>query len=391
MTTHSKLILGLAAFAVLLSACDNEKETDPPVELVKLQPKIDVKRVWSAGQKGEEHLRLGLRPVADETRLYAASHGGDVYAYDLVKGREAWRVRTKLELAGGPGIGAGHVVIGSSEGDVVAVRIETGKEAWRVRVGGEVISPPAVGSNIAVVRTVDGRLHGLNIADGSELWVSEQNVPRLTLRGTAPPVISGETVVCGFDNGKVLAVALQDGSTLWESAVAPSHGRTELERLVDIDSAVQIVGKDVFVVGFQGRAAMLALESSGQIWWSREISSERGLAVSSDAVYISTSAGDVVALRRRDGAPMWEQKALHRRGLTAPVLDGNTLVVADFEGYVHWLDAATGEVLARQKTDGERVTNAPVVANGRVYVLTDGGKLSAFQRTEPAQKQADAD
>jgi outer membrane protein assembly factor BamB len=271
------------------------------------------------------------------------------------------------------------VVAGSSEGDVIALDAADGKERWRVRVGGEVLASPAVSDTVVVVRTVDGRLHGLSTADGRELWVNEQNVPRLTLRGTARPVIVGDAVLCGFDNGKVVSVLLSDGAVLWESQVAPSRGRTELERLVDIDSAVHVIGNDVFVVGFQGRAAMLALES-GQIWWARDISSERGMAIGPEHLFISAADGDVQALRRRDGAPAWEQTSLHRRGLSGPALDGPTLVVADFQGYVHWLDAATGEVLARVKTDGDRVSNPPLVVDDKVFVQTDGGQISAFRR-----------
>ena len=102
-------------------------------------------------------------------------------------------------------------------------------------------------------------------------------MPRLTLRGNGAPVVSGDMVVAGFDNGKVSAITLATGELLWSTTVAPSHGRTEIERLVDIDSPVQVTGEDVYVVGYQGRIAMLALDS-GQIWWGRDLSSNRGLA-----------------------------------------------------------------------------------------------------------------
>ncbi len=388
MTAQRRIrpVLGLLLGAALLvlAACDNDKEVDPPAELVDLTPKIEIQRVWTSSVAGSEHLRLGLRPASDGAHLYVAGHDGDIRALDIGNGKDVWRTRTDLRLSGGPGVGGGYVVAGSSEGDVVALNAADGKELWRIRVGGEVLAPPAVSGSVVVVRTVDGRLHGLNAADGSDLWLNEQNVPRLTLRGTAPPVIVDEAVICGFDNGKVVAVNLSDGAVLWETPVAPSSGRTELERLVDIDSAVHIVGKDIFVVGFQGRAAMLALES-GQIWWSRDVSSERGLAIGSDRVYIASATGDVLALGRRDGAPAWEQKVLHQRGLSGPALEGGTVVVADFEGHVHWLDANTGELLARMGTDGKRVSNAPVVVNGLVIVQTDSGMVRAFRRVEAAE------
>jgi len=174
-------------------------------------------------------------------------------------------------------------------------------------------------------------------------------------------------------------VTLADGQSVWETTVAPPHGRTELERLVDIDSAVYVVDKDVFSVGFQGRAAMLALDS-GQIWWARDASSERGLAVSEDAIFIADDNGNVTALQRRNGAPLWEVKTLHLRRLSGPVLDGTALVVVDYQGFVHWLSTGDGQELARMKTDGRRASNAPLAVGGKVFVMTDGGRLVAFEQ-----------
>jgi len=382
MSTSALRLSVILPLLVLAAACDKEKEVDPPAQLVEFQPKVRVDRVWSVGVGGgEKTLRLGLRPAIDGERLYVASHDGDVMALDAGKGRVLWRKSTKVAFGGGPGVGGGRVVAGSTDGTVVALSADDGSELWRVEIGGEVLAAPAVSEDVVAVRSVDGRLRGLDAKDGRELWLLEQTVPRLSLRGTAPPVIAGDLVICGFDNGKVVAVGRTDGDVAWEAAVAPSRGRTELERLVDIDSQVRVVGTDVFVVGFQGRAAMLALDS-GQIWWARDESSDRGLAVGDDALYVSAANGDVKALRKRDGAPLWDQPVLHRRALSAPVVDGNTLVVADYEGYVHWLDIATGEVVARERAGDSRVTNAPVVAGDTVYVMTDNGTLAAYRRGE---------
>jgi outer membrane protein assembly factor BamB len=232
-----------------------------------------------------------------------------------------------------------------------------------------------------IVRTVDGRVRGLALDSGKELWSNEQPVPRLTLRGVSRPVLAGDTAVCGFDNGKVVAYGAANGDVLWETAVSPPRGKTELERLVDIDGALAISGHDVFVAGFQGRVAMVALDS-GQIWWSREASSYRGIALAGETIYMTSADSMVVAMRRRDGTPVWQQDRLARRGLTAPAVDGDALVVADFEGYVHWLDAESGALIGRIKAGGTRYTNAPVVAGGFVYLQNDAGELYAL-RAQP--------
>lgn len=370
--------LFLLAVLAALAACSKEKEIDPPAELVDFKTTLDVSRAWSASTGGQkETMRLGLGAAIDGGRVYGAGHDGDIVAIDLASGRSLWRTRTKLPLAGGAGAGAGLVVAGSSDGDVVALDAETGSERWRVRIVGEVLSAPAAAPSAVIVRTVDGRVRALSAADGRELWVNEQAVPRLSLRGAAAPVVAGDSVVCGFDNGKVVAFSLATGDVLWETAVAPPRGRTELERLNDIDSTVRVDGDDIFVVGFQGRAARLSLES-GQLWWSRELSSHRGLAINADSVFVSTSEGEVVALQRRTGVETWRQNALLRRGLSAPAAVDGAVAVADFEGYVHWLDAATGEIRARSKAGG-RVSSAPQSTDGSVVLVDDSGRITAFR------------
>jgi len=270
------------------------------------------------------------------------------------------------------------VVVGSSKGNIVALDEASGREVWRTRVNGELLSAAAISEKVVAIRSVDGKLHGLNAASGKELWAVEQPVPRLSLRGTAAPTIARDMAISGFDNGKIMAVQLSSGDTVWDTALASPHGKTELERLVDVDSSVQIVGDNVYAVGFQGRVAMLAVDS-GQIWWAHDMSSNRGLAVDEDTLFVAGADGVIVALRGRDGSEVWRNDKLKRRGLGMPAVTSTAIAVADFQGYLHWLDKTTGELVARERVGGDRVTNPPVAADDTVVVLTDGGKLAAFR------------
>src|SRR5262245_34645534 len=97
--------LYLVPLMVIIAACDKEKEVDPPAQLVEFKPRIKVDEVWSTGLGGDaSSLRLGLRPATDGQFLYAASHDGDVFAYELKSGRTKWRTDTKVDLSGGPGL-----------------------------------------------------------------------------------------------------------------------------------------------------------------------------------------------------------------------------------------------------------------------------------------------
>lgn len=378
------LILGLASL-LLAAGCSKDKDVEPPAVLTKYVGTLPVKKLWGdnvGGGKKELKLRLGLGPALEDGVVFAASHKGEVLAVALETGKTVWLKKLKLPLSAGPAAGFGMIVLGTSKGLVIALNAADGKERWRTQINSELLSAPAIGEKVVVMRSVDGRLHGFDASTGKELWQVEQQVPRLSLRGTATPVIAKEVAVSGFDNGKVMAVSLANGDTVWDTALASPHGRTELDRLVDIDSAVRVVGDNVFAAGFQGRTAMLALDS-GQIWWAHDMSSYRGLVVDDENLYVTQSDGEVVAMRQRDGSEIWHNDRLKRRGLSTPVETSTAVVVADYQGYLHWLDKKTGALVARERVSKFRVGTQPVVLNDTVVVLDDGGKMAAF-RADPA-------
>ena len=374
----------MVAAVVLFAACSKDKDIDKPAVLTPINATLKVDHLWSAkvADKGGKVLRLGLGLAVEGDRVFAAGYKGEVTAYNINNGHEIWRTKVKKEpFSGGPAAGHDLVVVGTSGGDVIALGSADGKIRWRVSLNGEILAAPAVSERVVAVRTVDGKLRALSPVDGHELWTQEQQVPRLSLRGTSSPVIAGELTLCGFDNGKVVAVNMNDGSLQWEATIAPPHGKTELERLDDVDSTPHVSGQDVFTVGFQGKIAMLALDT-GQVWWQHDASSYRDIALDDDAIYMATADGEVVALRRRTGAEVWRQKALLHRGLSAVALTDNAVVTADYKGNLHWLDKATGELAAREPTGKVRVSNAPVVSGNIVLVINDAGRISAY-RTSP--------
>ena len=389
--TSARVLAGALLAFVLISACSKDKNVDEPAKLTPLpHPSVRVTHLWrhNMGDKGAAVLRLGEGLSVADNRVYAAGHHGDVVALDLANGKVLWHVKTGAPLSGGTASSPELVVVGASDGQLFALESTNGASRWKVRLNGEVLAPAAISARLIAVRTVDGKLHALNPADGHELWVTEQQVPRLSLRGTASPVISGDLVLCGFDNGKVVAVNAADGSVQWEATVTPPHGRTELERLDDIDSPVRVSGRDVYAVGFQGKVAMLALDT-GQVWWSHEDSSYRGLTVDEDTLYVADADGVVAALKSRTGAEVWRQPVLLHRGLSPIAVMDDAVLVGDFQGYLHWLDKASGALAARVSNGGARISTEPLVIGDIVVVANDRGQINAY-RVKPLAVAATA-
>ena len=370
--------LALSGCSALSGFLGDEEDEPAPAKLEAFEPVTEVKKLWSrrVASGGGDH-RLELRTVLAGGRVFAAGHDGDVAAYEPFTGERLWEAETGVPVSGGPGAGAGLVVVGSSAGDVVALSSADGAVAWRTQVTSEVLSAPAVGERTVAVRTVDGKLFGLDAATGERSWVYDRTVPVLTLRGTGSPVIAGSVVVAGFDSGQLAGLSLADGRLLWESRVATPTGQTELERLADMDADPVVADGVVYAVTFRGRASAFELHT-GQPLWQRELSSHAGMGIGRRLLYVTDDRSNVWAIDRSNGSSLWRQDGLARRQVTAPVEFGDYVVVADYQGYVHWLNADDGKFAARTRADGSAVLAPPVTNETAVYVLGSGGTLTAL-------------
>jgi len=373
------LLLALALGTGGCSVFGGDEDANPPAELTDFKPTIKMKKAWSAGLGDDsEFLRLALQPASDGGRVFAAAHDGKVSAFEAGKGKRLWRTKTKLQLSGGPATDGDVVVLGSSDGEVVALDAADGAQRWRTTVSSEVLAAPAIAAGLALIRTVDGKLTALDIADGRQRWFVQQVMPRLSVRGTGAPVVVKDAVICGFDNGKLASYALTDGSPGWDVLLDPPAGRNEIDRLSDINATVRTIGDDLYVVGYRGQLSAVAAES-GQSLWSQDARSYEGLAVDLENVYVSGAGSELTALSRVSGAQVWQHELLKNRDISGPTAWQSSVVVGDFEGYVHFFDAATGEAQARVRAGGDRVTSPPLAVNDMVYVQTDGGDLTAFR------------
>ncbi len=382
--------LVLLTSALVLSSCglfggdDDELE---PAELLKFKAKVSIVRLWSSKLGGEsDFLRVALQPIGDGNRIYAASRDGNVSAFNPETGKQLWRTKLDTELSAGPGVGGDLVAVVTTDGYLIVLDVSDGRENWRSYVAGESLAVPLVRNELVIVQTVDNRLRAFSAFGGVARWTIEQSTPPLTLRGTAAPIPAGTNVVAGFDNGRVVAVNLESGNVEWETLLSPPTGRSDLDRLADVDGAMAIVGQDIYAAGYQGRIASIASES-GQILWSREISSYTGVSADWNNIYTVQDGGEVIALSRRNGAEVWRQDALLRREPTLPVSFSTTVAVGDFEGYVHFFSNVDGEPVARVRVGSKAITSGPVVVANRLYVQSDAGTLAAFKVREPARKR----
>ncbi len=366
----------------LISGCGffgRDKTVLPPAELVSFQPSLKLNRLWSVDVgKGDEEARLALEPALLDDRLIVASQRGTVRALSLERGRTVWEQKLELPISGAVAADDEIVVVGTLDGDVVALNSQTGAEQWRATASSEILAPAALGSDSVIIRSQDGRVFGFDRDDGRRRWVFDQSTPTLTLRGNSAPALGGGFIFVGFDNGKLVALRERDGSVAWETTIGVPSGRSELDRMVDLDGQLAVVGRDLYAVGFQGRLMGLSADAGRQAW-TKDFSSSTGVAVLRRQLFVADADDAVWAMDRFNGGTLWKQDQLARRQLTAPAPQGAHILVGDLEGYLHWLSAEDGSFVARTRVGNEAVVVTPIVSGDVVYVLTQGGRLSAIR------------
>ncbi|MEW6990909.1 outer membrane protein assembly factor BamB [Colwelliaceae bacterium 6441] len=394
-TIFSKKLLVVCLLTTGMMACsstDDEIDETEPVELTEISQQFKSKVLWDESGEGVGDYFSRLKPAVAYGKVFTASRDGDVYAHNSETGKEIWHVdlseadedagfftRNKPALlSGGPITGINKVFLGSENGKVYALDAETGVLSWQAKVKGEVISAPAFDSGSLVVNTVSGVLKAFNATNGEEQWKIEQEVPPLTLRGVSSPTIAAGGVIVGSADGTLTVFILENGQQGWTTEVGEATGSTELERVIDIDAKPLVFGDKVYAISTRGHLVAIDLRS-GRTLWKRQYSSHRQMSISGNTIYLTDVKGHVYAIDRNNGLERWSQLALTNRGVTGPAAVKNHVVVGDFEGYLHWLDQETGEIVSRYQIDGSGVYSTPTVANDLLFVQSRDGDLQAIK------------
>ena len=383
-----KLTRTLVALAVLvgLSGCEtigewfDDEDYDPtaPVELTDINETVVLDKRWSRSiGNGQGDGLYRLNPLLADGVIYAVSEEGELAAFDADSGKLRWESELEIPISGGVGKYRDSLLLGGADGLVMRLSAEDGSEIWRRPVTGEVLAAPQSNGQVVVAQAYDGKLMAFDYETGDKLWTFSNDVPVLTLRGTSTPIIYNDFVIAGFADGKVIAVSLDSGSVVWEARVAIAQGRSEIERIVDIDGTMAVQGAELYVASYQGRIVALEMRA-GRKLWQRNVSAVSGVSVGFGNVYVADEDGTVSAFLRNGQSIRWQNIELGYRELSRPTPIGSYVAVVDFEGYLHLLSQVDGVIVGRDRPDSDGA-RADMIAKGNIlYVYGNSGELIAY-------------
>ncbi len=369
--------LVIFCMALIITACGDSDNAIPPAELVDFEPSIKVRELWSVDTGdgvGQQYLKL--YPLLREDSLVVSDRNGQVTAYALESGKELWSKEFDTQLSGGVGGNDKYLVLTGKNGHVILLD-KNGKLLWQVDTSSEVLMPAVIAANLVIIRSVDGRVSALDLDNGDTKWTYKRDVPALSLRGNSAPVIKQGYIFIGLDNGRLVVLDLIDGHTVFDIPVGSASGRSELERMIDIDGNLVIKDDILYLSSYQGKVVAIDIRR-GQLSWNRNLSSYNGVELTPSGLFLSDDQDHVWALDVNNGATLWKLNKLQARQITRPVSHKRDIVVADYEGYLHWMSSFNGEFLARVETDGSGIITPPLTKDGVLYVITRDGNLYAY-------------
>ncbi|MCW8957150.1 MAG: outer membrane protein assembly factor BamB [Gammaproteobacteria bacterium] len=364
---------------LLLAACSSEEDnTEPAAEIVEFTATEQFTRLWDE-QVGDgiNQQYLKLYPLLLDDHLVIADRSGVVSSLNLNNGKTLWKLYLDSILTGGVGGDNQSHIVSTRDGEIIKLS-STGKVLWRVKNSSEVLAPALSVDNRVVIRSTDGKIIALDLATGQQVWSYKRDVPALSLRGNSKPVIQYGRIYAGLDNGRLVVLDLTDGRLVLDIAIALPSGRSELERMVDIDGAAELDNGILYMASYQGRIVALDIRR-GQILWTRKLSTSSGVALSGSTLFVADDRDHIWALDKNNGATLWKQDKLQNRQLTLPVIMSDKILVADAQGFIHALSQYDGHFIARTQMDDDGVLTPPVVNGNNLYVVNREGMIAAFR------------
>ena len=349
-------------------------DPDEPKELVAFSNQKNIVIEWKNSFKGENEIGNFL-PDFSAQNLFFSDASGNVSSINASTGDRNWSIELNF-LASGTSAGFGLVVVSDIDGNVIAVDQNDGSKLWSTNVKGEVLSKVAIDAKVVVVKTGSGELLGLDRENGEILWSYRSKLPLLTVRGSSSPVIVDDLVYVSFDNGRLGVFELNSGFQVWDGAISYVKGVSELENLIDSDSSPVVDGGLIYTTNYQGNLNIFDTAQKRSVW-SYETSSFYSPIVSRGMLTIVEANSGLRSFALKTLQESWTNDDYINRDLSNAVSYKGSLVVGDFEGYVHVIDTLNGKTIGRKKISRKPIKSI-LSRSDSLYIIDEAFNLHSI-------------
>ncbi|RZO28963.1 MAG: outer membrane protein assembly factor BamB [SAR86 cluster bacterium] len=381
MNKKSLHFFAILQIVFILSSCSSlqglkfwetdEVDPDEPKELSSYENQKDISIIWNLSFDGENEIG-NFEPGFSSQNLFFADSEGTLSSISLKSGEKEWSTELNF-LASGTAAGFGILVVADVDGNVIALDQKDGSQLWSTNVKGEILSKSVIDTQIVVVKSGSGELIGLNRVTGEIEWSYRSKLPPLTVRGSSSPVLSDDKIFVSFDNGRLGVFDINSGFPLWDGAISYASGTSELDNLIDGDSSPVIEGGLVYTTNYQGNLNIFDIAQKRSVWTS-ETSSFYSPVIMRGLLIVADANSTIKSFSLSSLEESWLNEDYLNRGLSNPVSYKGSLVVGDFEGYIHIIDPLNGKTIGRKKLSRKPIKSIFTRSNS-LYVIDEAFNL----------------
>ena len=349
----------------------DEVDLDEPKELLSYENQKDLSITWNLSFDGENEIG-NFEPGFSSQNLFFADSEGTLSSIAINNGETVWSTELNF-LASGTAAGFGIGVVAYVDGNVIALDQKDGAQLWSTNVKGEILSKSVIDTKIVVVKSGSGELIGLNRVSGEIEWSYRSKLPPLTVRGSSSPVLSDDKVFVSFDNGRLGVFDINSGFPLWDGAISYVSGTSELANLIDGDSSPVIEGGLVYTTNYQGNLNIFDIAQKRSVW-TNEISSFYSPIIMRGLLIVAEADSTMKSFSLTSLEESWINEDYLNRELSNPVSYKGSLIVGDFEGYIHIIDPLNGKTIGRKKLSRKPIKSIFTRSNS-LYVIDEAFNL----------------
>lgn len=380
MNRKYKFACALTVLTLALAGCANKGvkvEEVKPNPLPKLVDAKTLTAVFSTNVAStSEADPLRLRLDANNGTVFVVNPDGEVEAY---QGKQRiWQKKiSKLGLSSGVEAKGGLVIVGNQKGQLFALDQKTGEQKWTAQLTGALLAPSLIHAGRVITVANDGTVFAHEVETGKQAWTYSLPNVQFSLRGQAAPVaLDARNILIASSNAYIYAIDALTGAPRLQRRMAVTEGRSDIQRLIDIDGEPTVAGQFLVTTSYQGQVTVMDMASQ-QVIWSEDASSTQRPEVAGNGVFVAQNDGKIAAFEITTGQKLWENDQLLNRQLSNAVMFGQNLIVGDMDGVLHMVDPSTGTIVGRAKTSGD-VRTLRVIDN-QLFVSTRKGAMSIWQ------------
>lgn len=366
-----RLMLALAAGASLVG-CSAFSDKPKPVALEPAPTGAPARLLWSAADGRVSYpLQVGLAAG----RVATAASDGAVTVRTLNSGSTVWSAKVGAALSAGVGFDGERAAVVTQGNELVL--LAEGRALWRKRLTSRASTAPLVAGERVFVLGLDRSVEAYDAIDGRYLWRLQRAGDPLSVQINGVLLAVGDTLVVG-QGPRLVGIDPTKGLVRWDLPLATPRGTNEVERLADLVGPAVRMGEVVCARAFQS-AVSCADVGRNVLRWTRNIGGVQSVGGTERAVVGADASDRMTAWKSDTGELLWSHERFLHRDLSGLAGWKGWVAAGDLQGFVHVLDAATGNAVMRLRTDDSPVEVTPRVAGDVLVVVTRKGGVFAWQ------------